>query len=65
MKTFRERLDEAARKGELAWAMAHLLVTGDAKYFTDDLLRGDIELDDELLLEHIDATLKRNPGSTW
>ena len=65
MKTFAERLDEAARQGELAWALAHLLVLGDDRYITDDLLQGDIELTDDVLFDHINGVLERNPRRTW
>lgn len=65
MKTFSERLADAVRQGELASAIAHLLIKGDDSHFTDELLQGDIELDCVTLFEHIEAIKKRTPKSTW
>jgi len=65
VKTFRERLAAAARQGELAWALAHLLVKGDTSHFSEDLLRGDIDLDSDVLFEHIEHVKKRTSQNIW
>ncbi len=52
-------------RARLAYATAKLLVLGDASVLTDDLLKGDIELDNKLLYDYIEHILSKNPGSIF